>query len=295
MEHNREHRRDVNGEGGFSNGGHDHPGLDHSPNTGRDQSSALKELLYQLADDDFILGYRGSEWLGLAPHIEEDVAFSSISQNTMGHAVMFYQLLESLGEGKADDIAHLRKPEVFRNAVLLERPNGPGHYMENPQYDWAYAVVRHYVYDLFKTVRLESLSASSYIPIKQLAIKILREEKYHLLHWEAWLKQMYQSTDTARMRIDEAIHKTWQDVDGLFSLGEEADSMVSGGLIESSETLKKRWTDLAKKHFAACGIQSFPSIPKAQLDGRRGEHTDALADALQTLSEVYRQDPAANW
>lgn len=254
-----------------------------------------KELLYQLADDDFILGYRGSEWLGLAPHIEEDVAFSSISQNTMGHAVMFYQLLESLGEGKADDIAHLRKPEDFRNAVLLERPNGLGHYMEKPQYDWAYAVVRHYVYDLFKTVRLESLTVSSYTPLKHLAVKILREEKYHLLHWEAWLKQMYRSTDTARTRIDEAINKTWQDVDGLFSLGQGADSIVSGGLIESGETLKKRWIDLAKKHFTACGIPSFPSIPKARLDGRRGEHTDALADALKTLSEVYRQDPAANW
>lgn len=52
---------------------------------------ALTSLLYQLADDDFILAYRGSEWLGLAPHIEEDVAFSSISQDTMGHAAMFYR------------------------------------------------------------------------------------------------------------------------------------------------------------------------------------------------------------
>ncbi|WP_420812925.1 Phenylacetic acid catabolic protein, partial [Peribacillus acanthi] len=57
----------------------------------------LIELLYQLADDDFILAYRGSEWLGLAPHIEEDVAYSSINQDTMGHAVMFYRLLEELG------------------------------------------------------------------------------------------------------------------------------------------------------------------------------------------------------
>ena len=59
--------------------------------------SALIALLYQLADDDFLIAYRGSEWLGLAPHIEEDVAFSSISQDTMGHAAMFYQLLEELG------------------------------------------------------------------------------------------------------------------------------------------------------------------------------------------------------
>ena len=63
---------------------------------------ALIELLFQLADDDFLFAYRGSEWLGLAPHIEEDVASSSISQDSMGHVAIFYKLLEELGAGKAD-------------------------------------------------------------------------------------------------------------------------------------------------------------------------------------------------
>ncbi|HHP3706416.1 TPA: Phenylacetic acid catabolic protein, partial [Shigella sonnei] len=85
---------------------------------------ALADLLFQLADDDFILAYRGSEWLGLAPHIEEDVAFSSMSQDMMGHAVMFYEMLEALGLGKADDIAQLREAKDFRNAILVERKNG---------------------------------------------------------------------------------------------------------------------------------------------------------------------------
>lgn len=77
---------------------------------------ALIELLYQLADDDFILAFRGSEWLGLAPHIEEDIAYASINQATMGHAVMYYELLESLGEGSADELAHERKASERKNA-----------------------------------------------------------------------------------------------------------------------------------------------------------------------------------
>lgn len=257
--------------------------------------AALTELLYQLADDDFILSYRGSEWLGLAPHIEEDVAFSSISQNTMGHAVMFYSLLEQLGEGKADDLAHLRDAGDFRNAVLLERPNGAGHYMEEPRYEWAYAVVRHYLYDLFKTVRLESLSSSTYIPLKQSAAKILREEKYHLMHWEAWLKVMYNGTDTGRKRIDEALEKVWPDLGGLTSQGPKGEKLVLHGLIESEDTLKERWIDLAKRQFSACGIQRFEPIPQVGMNGRAGQHTEELGQALETLSEVYRVDPAANW
>ena len=76
----------------------------------------LIELLFQLADDDFLFAYRGSEWLGLAPHIEEDVASSSISQDSMGHAAMFYRLLEELGEGNADVLAHARPAQERKNA-----------------------------------------------------------------------------------------------------------------------------------------------------------------------------------
>ena len=65
--------------------------------------------------------FRGSEWLGLAPHIEEDVASSSISQDNMGHAAMFYQLLEELEVGTADDLAHLRPSSERRNSILTER------------------------------------------------------------------------------------------------------------------------------------------------------------------------------
>lgn len=261
----------------------------------QEYKEALTELLYQLADDDFILSYRGSEWLGLAPHIEEDVAFSSISQNTMGHAAMFYNLLEQLGEGKADDIAHLRRPEQFRNAVLLERPNGSGHYMEQPHYDWAYAVIRHYLYDLFKTVRLESLTKSSFLPLRQAAAKILREERYHLMHWEAWLKVMYNSTDTARERTDEAMEKVWPDLSGLFSLGPKGEQMVQHGLVESGDNLKERWSKLAQKHFTACGVIEFKPLTSIDADGRKGQHSDELAQILDTLSEVYRQDPAVSW
>ena len=49
----------------------------------KEHKEAIASLLFQLADDDFMYAYRGSEWLGLAPHIEEDVASSSISQDSI--------------------------------------------------------------------------------------------------------------------------------------------------------------------------------------------------------------------
>ena len=47
---------------------------------------AVAELLLTLADDEFVLGFWDSEWTGIAPMLEEDVATSSIAQDEIGHA-----------------------------------------------------------------------------------------------------------------------------------------------------------------------------------------------------------------
>ena len=55
--------------------------------------SALRELLLALADDEFVIGYANSEWTGIAPVLEEDIAFSSLAQDELGHARLLYELL----------------------------------------------------------------------------------------------------------------------------------------------------------------------------------------------------------
>ena len=56
-------------------------------------ATALTSFLFQAADDELVMGHRESEWLGMAPEIEEDVAFGSISQDEVGHALFYYNLL----------------------------------------------------------------------------------------------------------------------------------------------------------------------------------------------------------
>jgi len=256
---------------------------------------ALTELLFQLADDDFILAYRGSEWLGLAPYIEEDVAFSSMAQDMMGHAVMYYVMLEELGAGAADHLAQLRNPQGFRNAILVERRNGAGDYKDNPHYDWAYAIVRSCLYGIFKQVRLEALTASSYLPLQQVARKMLTEHRYHLLHWQVWIKHLANSTAEARSKLEVALDKVWDDLGELFELGPKASSIVHLGLLASEEALLNRWTEKAQKLFEQNGLTWLGDPRSPSLKGRFGQHTDDLTEALQTLSEVYRLDPTANW
>src|SRR2546428_8026578 len=109
-------------------------------------------LLLALADDELILGHRHSEWTGWAPHIEEDLAFSSIAQDEMAHARLLYRLARDAGltERVEDTLALGREPFEYTNAVLCERPNG----------EWGYSVARQYLYDTPDAVRLDALARS---------------------------------------------------------------------------------------------------------------------------------------
>ncbi|WHY98603.1 1,2-phenylacetyl-CoA epoxidase subunit PaaC [Peribacillus simplex] len=257
---------------------------------------AIKELLLQLADDDFIHSYRGAEWLGLAPHIEEDVASASISQDTMGHAAIYYKLLDELGEGDADKLAHDRPAKERRNAIILELVNGPGHYMKDPEYDWAFAVVRNYFYTQAKAIKVRSLHSCSYEPLAEVAQKVQMELYYHLMHWKTWFVQLLGSGHLeAVSRMKAAIGKTMPEFAGVFSLGQYGEEMVELGLIEGEADLQKKWIEAITPIFESVGLATTIEIGMARGDGRNGQHTEDLEKALETLSEVYATDKAASW
>src|SRR2546422_10493382 len=111
-------------------------------------------LLLALADDELIIGHRHSEWTGWAPHIEEDLAFSSIAQDEMAHARLLYGLAREAGltYQDVDALALGRPPAEHRNAVLCERPNG----------DWGFSVARQHLYDTADAGRVAELAEPSW-------------------------------------------------------------------------------------------------------------------------------------
>ena len=261
-----------------------------------EMKEALVELLYQLADDDFILSYRGAEWLGLCPHIEEDVAYSSITQNTMGHAAMYYQLLEELGEGSSDALAHERKASERKNAILLERVNGPGTYLVEPDYDWAFTVVRNYFYEAAKRIRLASLRNCSYAPLANVSRSISGEQYYHLKHWEVWFRQLMTSTPIAREKMEAQIERVWKDFGGVLTLGSQGDKMTELGFISDENIQIAQWVDVIEKMFNEVNYKLPSTLPQVESgNGRDGSHTPDLQAALDTLGEVYHSDKAATW
>ena len=143
--------------------------------------SERAQQLLEIADDELVLGWRNSEWTGIAPFLEEDVAFSSIAQNEIGHARALYELAARDLGTTADELAFDRKPEEYRCSHFVELRLVP---------DWARTIARHYLYETADAKRLDALKASGDPEVAGLAAKIDREEVYHRMHAEMWYERL---------------------------------------------------------------------------------------------------------
>lgn len=220
---------------------------------------ALGELLLAMADDEFVLGFWDSEWTGIAPILEEDVAMSSVSQDEIGHAKALYELLAGLSGQDADAIAFGRPAAAYRHAAL----------MNHPRTDWAFTIARRFLYETADAVRLESLAGSSYEPLASLARKMRREETYHLLHFDLWLRRLTEGGDDSRERLINALRDLWADAQSVFApLGGEAVLLPAGILPDPLEALRQRWHARVNPRFAELGLPAMPPAPLPDVGGR---------------------------
>ena len=247
---------------------------------------ALKELLYKIADDQLILGHRNSEWTGMGPLLEEDIAFSSMAQDKIGHSLAMYTLLNQLGEGDPDRLAFDRNGNKFHNSVLVELPNG--------EYD--FSLVRHFLFDTGELMRFELLSNSSYEPLAQLARKIRGELRYHTLHANTWIQQLGSSTEESIARLQASLDFAMPFALGIFEESPLENELIESRVFAGEKELKQRWlakveqiVDRTRLH-----LPDLNTIEPA-LGGRVGKHSEHLQPLLDEMSEVFRIDPSAEW
>jgi len=162
----------------------------------------VNELLLGLADDELIIGWRDSEWTGIAPVLEEDVAFSSIAQNEIGHARAVYELLTD----DADALAFDRAPSEYRCAPLVQLR----------LLEWAHTIARRWLYEVADEIRIAAL-----MEMVPLAAKINREEAYHRMHAEMWRERL---RDEPRFRA--AVEELWPYALGVV-LPEQREELAS--------------------------------------------------------------------
>ena len=217
-------------------------------------------LLLQIADDELVLGWRDSEWTGIAPSLEEDVAFSSIAQNEIGHARALYELAAKELGTTADALAFDRPPEEYLSAPLVELR----------RLEWARTIARHYLYETADAVRIEALAASDDPEVAGLATKIAREEAYHLMHAELWIDRLLE-TGEGRARLEEAVAELWPYALGVLD-----------------DELRPVWVERVR---AKLGLE-LPDVEPIT----REQHSEELRELWEQMTSVRRSVAAgAEW
>jgi ring-1,2-phenylacetyl-CoA epoxidase subunit PaaC len=281
-------------------------------------------LLLALADDELVLGHRHTEWTGWAPYLEEDLAFSSIGQDEIGHARLLYELAEPLAERDVDALALGREPREYRNAILCERPNG----------DWGYTIARQWLYDEADDVRLAALESSSFADLAA-AVRTLRlEERYHLEHARQWFTRLATGPVEARQRLAEGLEAALPEAIALFEALPEEDALLADGTLgDPNEHLLGEWLARIGHDLEAASLDwvlsahqkaggemvptssgeieagptlSVPGVERrdgrwahvgefAGAGGRRGRHTEDFDELWREMTGLYRQVPGATW
>jgi ring-1,2-phenylacetyl-CoA epoxidase subunit PaaC len=248
--------------------------------------TALKELLYKIADDQLIIGHRNSEWTGFGPLLEEDIAFSSMAQDKVGQSYALYQMLNTLGEPPPDTVAFMREASLFRNCQLVELPNG--------EYD--FSLVRHFLFDTAEALRFEMLIQSSHIPLAELARKIRGELRYHTLHANTWIRQLGSATEESITRLQQSLEFALPYALGIFEPSPYEDELIDQRIFAGEQALYTRWQEVVEQVLrpTQLSLPAWGSITP-RLGGRQGQHTEHLTSLLEEMSEVFRIDPAAEW
>lgn len=265
------------------------------PNSNAFPTGPLARYLLQIADDQLIMGHRNSEWTGLGPILEEDIAFSSVAQDQVGHALAFYEFLQKeCGADDSDQTAFNRPENRMLSNALVEQPIG----------DYAFSLARHWCYDHAIRLRYESLSGILNPTLQALAVKLQGEVKYHTFHADTWMKSLLQGSEESRLRMISAIKEVWPLALGMFEswVGEEdlLNEMGRNGhaWYPGETALRLQWQEQAFQSLQGWGVdvdQWALSNLEPVLGGRQGFHTEHLAPLVDEMTAVFRLDPQAEW
>lgn len=249
-------------------------------------NQALKEILYHMADNLLILGHRNSEWTGMGPLLEEDIAFSSMAQDKVGQSQALFVMLQQLGEQAPDIVAFTRNANQFHNCIFAELPN--------KEYD--FSLTRHFLFDTADALRWEMLSQSSFEPLAQLARKVQGELRYHTLHANTWMKQLGSATETSIERMQKALDEAMPLALGMFEESPFEKELIAENIFGGENMLKVEWQSRVTQVIESTQLQ-MPDLKilTPVFGGRVGKHTEHLQPLLDEMSEVFRTDPAAEW
>ncbi len=221
--------------------------------------TALRNLLSAIADTKLLLGYHYGEWTFGAPVLEASIANCSLCQTELGHVRLLHGILKTHFDEDPERLMESRSPWEIAGGEFLDRALP----------DWAALVAATLVIDGALSLVLDSLRESAFLPVRNVADKMLEEERYHAHHGRGWFRALAGRDRATRSTLEERVEAAFRCTQIWWGPeGEKEDALlVTAGLksrsnSELSSQLRSDLEELAE----ACGVELRLS-PVVELNG----------------------------
>ncbi|HUR31426.1 MAG TPA: 1,2-phenylacetyl-CoA epoxidase subunit PaaC [Saprospiraceae bacterium] len=245
----------------------------------------IKYFLH-LADTPMILGQRLGEWCGHGPVLEHDIALTNIALDLIGQARLLYQFIaaDKTVNSTEDKLAMLRYEHEYYNLLLVEQPNK----------DFGHTIMRQFLYDAFNLLQYQQLSNHQDDNLKSIAVKTIKEIKYHYRYSSEWVLRLGEGTETSHSIMQNALNELWRYTGEMFESSGYEKELINENFVIDSSTLFDPWSEKIEAITSQAGL----IIPKDEVmikGGKEGKHTEHMGYILTELQYMQRTYPEMHW
>lgn len=250
-------------------------------------TTPLFEFLCRMGDNTLVLGHRVSEWCGVAPVLEEDIALANTALDLIGQTTLWLDLAgEVEGNGRdADALAFRRDVWDFRNLLLVEQPNG----------DFGQTIMRQFLFDAWHKAFLTQLSTSSNEQVAAIAEKSLKEVTYHLERTTDTVIGLGDGTDDSHKRMQNALNRLYPYIGEMFVSDAIDDVLDAEGIAPDPTALRPAYDAFLAQVMTEATL-TLPDTNFAHKGGKSGaRHSEHLGHMLAQMQWLQRAYPDATW
>lgn len=246
----------------------------------------LIQYIYGIADNSLILGQRLGELCGHGPSLETDIATTNISLDLFGQVRSYFQYVAELSNEDVteDDIAFLRKEREYKNVLLVEQPNT----------DFAYILIRQYLFDVFHFLLLNKLQEAKNVNLQAIAKKSIKEVAYHRRFSGDWVKRLGDGTSESHQKAQQALNDLWVFTDELFHLTKDDEIVVNAGYGVDVRLLKESYYQEVIALLEEATLK-IPETNYFQKGGKNGIHSEYMGYILTEMQYMQRAFPNMKW
>lgn len=245
------------------------------------------QWLLRCGDNALVLSQRLSEWCGKGPALEEDMAATNVALDLLGQATLWLAYAGEL-EGKErdeDQLAFLRDAHDFRNALLVEQPNG----------DYGDTLMRQFYFDSWHYFFLKALQQSTDARVAAIAEKSIKEVSYHLRRSGDLIVRLGDGSTESHRRMQQSADQLWMYTGELFAADAIDQAMAQQGIAPDLVQLREMWLAHVREIFTEATLTMPDPAAWMQSGGKTGRHSEHLGFMLAEMQFLQRAYPDSTW